>query len=123
MIDTNLDFQQIKDAFLSQSKKYQEIIDEQLSHLKKGTGNVVLVTGAAFVIGFLLVRKFSRKTKNPDNNSAQSFLPSSIGPAKQSVFMKMFWESISMFLLAIAKKKLEEYLATAQKHDAQKENN
>jgi len=126
MIDLNSTFQQIRENFADQSKKYQHIFDDQLSDIRKNTGaigKVVLIGGAAFLAGYLITRnsfKGGNKHKNKDFKNGSSMLPTKVKPAKQSAFMKLFWESITMFLLAIAKKKLEEFLASTEKHDTAK---
>ncbi len=125
MIDFNSTFQQIRENLADQSKKYQNIFDDQLSDIRKNTGaigKIVLIGGAAFLAGYLITSGFKggKKRKNKDFNNGSSMLPTTVKPEKQSAFMKLFWESITMFLLAIAKKKLEEFLAPTEKHDTAK---
>jgi hypothetical protein len=106
----------LREHFSAQSKKYQELIDEQISRFRENTslaGKVVLIAGATLLAGYLIGRALFSKPKSDayrrNTGISGEQLPVSRFSASHPL-MKLFWESITVFLLSIARQKLQELL-------------
>ena len=110
----NTTAQALKEAFAHQSEKYQHLIDEQLGKVRENAtliGRIALATGVAFAGLYWLTKALSGKQQPEPVPAVNPNLPV-VQPSRRALHpvMQIFWESISMFLLSVARQKLNEFL-------------
>jgi hypothetical protein len=101
--------QALRETFAKQTEKYRETLDEKLSDLRQnstGLGRLALVAGIVAATAIVMLRS-SGKQKSKLNGS----LPAVYQPKRSNPIMTIFWESIGLFLLSIARERLQGFLA------------
>jgi hypothetical protein len=115
--------QTLTGSFAKQVDKYETMIDNQITKIKENAafgGAMALAGGIAFATVYWLTKSRSHKKEKkllePAEIAAASNLPVVVKPRKElHPVLQIFWESIAMFLLAIAKEKILEYLEKIEK--------
>lgn len=124
MITNNISNKKEKKDFERESEEHKHAFEEELSEaLDKGKriATSALVIGGGFALSYYLIRKMtggsSKKVKKIKGNDSQQEVIIHKKPSVFSTVGNVVLTEIAVFLLAIAKEKLIEYLEN-QREDA-----
>ncbi|MBC8110300.1 MAG: hypothetical protein H7Y04_04495 [Verrucomicrobia bacterium] len=111
---TNHDINDIlRETFNKQSQKYKQLIDKQLDKIADDTSQIrtiVLISGGVLLATYLIAKSFGRKQQTQAEMPVNQQLPVVANLHAPNRWTALFWESIRMFVLAIAREKLQDFV-------------
>lgn len=106
-----------------ENELYKLALENQLSQFAskaKKTGTISLAVGGALFVGYFIFKKYLRSKKNKKLANSPKFgvTPSEVilkYPKQESALAKMIKEQITLFVIAVLKRKVDDYLKAAEK--------
>ena len=101
-----------KDILLRKSENIYNRIENQLDEIKERSGTIAktaIVVGGVLFVSYMIYKRFSRKSTS-DSVELEGQKVRIAPIERESVIVRMIKEYIAMFLISIAKQKLQEVL-------------